>query len=59
MDFMSPTWAAFALFYVVLLIIVSVLDLVNGVGDLNFEGEIVGYSTKPMAIQGNETADRD
>ena len=32
------------------------LSLVNGVGDLNFEGEITGYNTKPMAIQGNETA---
>jgi len=32
------------------------LTLVNGVGDLNFEGEITKYDTKPMAIQGNETA---
>lgn len=32
------------------------LSLVNGVGDLNFEGEIVGYDTSPMGIQSNETA---
>ena len=32
------------------------LSLVNGIGDLNFEGKIVTYTTQPMAIQGNETA---
>ena len=32
------------------------LNLVNGYGDLNFEGEIIDYSTKPMAIQGNDVA---
>jgi hypothetical protein len=32
------------------------LELINDVGDLNFEGEITGYSTKPTSIQGNETA---
>ena len=32
------------------------LSLVNNIGDLNFEGEIVEYYTKPMAIQGDETA---
>jgi len=26
------------------------LELVNGVGDLNFEGVITGYDTKPQAI---------
>lgn len=32
------------------------LKLVNGTGDLHFEGEITGYDTKPEAIQGNEQA---
>lgn len=32
------------------------LTLVNSVGDLNFEGEIIDYKTKPMSIQSNETA---
>lgn len=32
------------------------LQLVEGYGDLHFEGEIVSYETKPMAIQANETA---
>lgn len=32
------------------------LELTNDVGDLNFEGEITGYDTKPISIQGNETA---
>jgi hypothetical protein len=32
------------------------LDLVSSSGDFSFEGEITGYSTAPMAIQGNETA---
>jgi len=32
------------------------LALVNRDGDLNIEGEITGYSTQPVAIQGNEQA---
>ncbi|MCF8373050.1 MAG: hypothetical protein K9H64_15630 [Bacteroidales bacterium] len=32
------------------------LTLVNGVGDLHFEGEITGYETKPMAIKENDVA---
>ncbi|UCG27785.1 MAG: LptE family protein [Bacteroidales bacterium] len=32
------------------------LEFVNDIGDVNFEGEIVGYKTSPMAITGNETA---
>jgi hypothetical protein len=32
------------------------LKLTNGIGDLHFEGEIVGYDTRPEAIQANETA---
>ncbi|MCD6347188.1 MAG: LptE family protein [Bacteroidales bacterium] len=32
------------------------LDMMADGGDLNFEGEIVGYSTEPAAITGNETA---
>ncbi len=32
------------------------LRLVNGVGDLHFEGEITGYDTKPMAIKENDVA---
>lgn len=33
------------------------LEMINGnEGDLNFEGAITGYSVKPMAITGNETA---
>ena len=31
------------------------LTIVDKSGDLNLEGEIIGYSTKPIAIQGNET----
>lgn len=31
------------------------LELVNGIGDLNFEGVITGYDTKPVSIQ-QETA---
>lgn len=31
------------------------LELVNGIGDLNFEGVITGYDTKPVSIQ-RETA---
>jgi len=32
------------------------LVLVNKGGDLNIAGSITGYSTQPIAIQGNETA---
>ncbi len=32
------------------------LSLVNGVGDLHFEGDITGYATKPMAIQNDDVA---
>jgi hypothetical protein len=32
------------------------LTFVNKGGDLNFQGSITGYSTAPMAIQGNQTA---
>jgi hypothetical protein len=32
------------------------LKLTNGMGDLHFEGEIVGYETRPDAIQSNEQA---
>jgi hypothetical protein len=32
------------------------LELVNATGDLNFEGEITGYTTSPVSIQSNETA---
>ncbi|MFO7721747.1 MAG: LptE family protein [Bacteroidales bacterium] len=32
------------------------LKLTNGIGDLHFEGEVVGYDTRPEAIQANETA---
>ncbi|MDD2345345.1 MAG: LptE family protein [Bacteroidales bacterium] len=32
------------------------LTVVTSSGDYEIEGEIVGYSTSPMAIQGNETA---
>jgi len=32
------------------------LEMVTDGGDLNFEGEIVGYSTDPAAITGDETA---
>jgi hypothetical protein len=32
------------------------LEFVNGIGDVNFEGEITGYSTAPMAITGDEVA---
>lgn len=32
------------------------LTVVNDAGDLNFEGEITNYSTKPVAITGDETA---
>jgi len=32
------------------------LQLINSGGDLHIEGEIVGYTTRPIAIQANETA---
>ena len=32
------------------------LSLINKNGDLSFEGSITGYSTQPMAIQGNDQA---
>jgi len=32
------------------------LELINGLGDLDFQGEITNYTTSPLAIQGNETA---
>ena len=32
------------------------LEILSSNGDLQFEGEIIGYSTKPIAIQANETA---
>ncbi len=32
------------------------LQLVNGIGDLNFEGEITRYNITPIAIQANETS---
>ncbi|MEE4198619.1 MAG: LptE family protein [Bacteroidales bacterium] len=32
------------------------LTLINGMGHLNFEGEITSYDTRPMAIVGDETA---
>ena len=32
------------------------LTLIESNGDYEIEGEIVGYATTPMAIQGNETA---
>ncbi|MCF8276270.1 MAG: hypothetical protein K9J17_05990 [Flavobacteriales bacterium] len=34
----------------------SNLDLLNKGGDIRFEGYISAYQTKPVAIQGNETA---
>lgn len=32
------------------------LEFVNDLGDVNFEGEITGYNTAPMAITGDEVA---
>lgn len=32
------------------------LSLTDASGDLQFEGEIIGYNVKPIAIQANETA---
>jgi hypothetical protein len=35
------------------------LNLVNGYGDVNFEGEIINYETNPIAIQADETASKN
>ncbi|PLX17971.1 MAG: hypothetical protein C0597_06630 [Marinilabiliales bacterium] len=35
------------------------LTLVNDLGDLNFEGEITDFNTRPMAITGDETASQN
>lgn len=32
------------------------LDLIPGEADLHLEGEVIDYDTRPIAIQGNETA---
>src|ERR1035437_1729964 len=32
------------------------LGMVSGNGDLNFDGEIIGYATAPIAIQSNDLA---
>ena len=32
------------------------LAVVDRLGDIHFEGEIIGYTTLPVALQGNETA---
>jgi hypothetical protein len=32
------------------------LNLINGVGDVNFEGEISDYSTRPLTVGGDEKA---
>jgi len=34
------------------------LNMVSDDGDLSFEGEIVGYDTKPIAITGNDQTDQ-
>jgi hypothetical protein len=34
----------------------TTLSLAKDEGDINFEGEIIDYSTRPLSIQGNETA---
>ena len=34
------------------------LNMISGDGDLSFEGEITGYDTKPIAITGNDLADK-
>ncbi len=34
------------------------LNMVNESGDLQFEGEIIGYSTKPIAISGGDQAEK-
>ncbi len=35
------------------------LNLVNGIGDLNFEGEIQSYETKPQDIQTDDVASKN
>jgi len=35
------------------------LTLVNDMGDLNFEGEITDFNTRPMAITGDENASQN
>jgi hypothetical protein len=32
------------------------LTMINGIGDVNFDGEITDYSIKPKAIEGNDIA---
>lgn len=32
------------------------LEIVNGIGDVDFSGEITNYEVRPQAITGNETA---
>jgi hypothetical protein len=34
------------------------LNMVSGDSDLSFEGEIIGYDTKPIAITGNNQTDK-
>lgn len=34
------------------------LNMISGEGDLSFDGEIIGYDVKPIAITGNEQTDR-
>ena len=34
------------------------LNMVNESGDLQFEGEIIGYSTKPIAISGGDQTEK-
>ncbi|TSA38329.1 MAG: hypothetical protein D4R64_03400 [Porphyromonadaceae bacterium] len=34
------------------------LNMISGDGDLSFEGEIIGYDTKPIAITGNDQTDK-
>ena len=46
----QSSWAAFALFYVVLLIIVSILDFVNGLFTASYFGLQAGLITLGVAI---------
>lgn len=39
-----------------ILVTQTTLEMVQKGGDLSFEGEITGYSTTPVAIQGDQTA---
>jgi hypothetical protein len=34
------------------------LNMISGDGDLSFEGEIIGYETRPIAISGNSLTDQ-